>query len=953
MPTKNFLATFAAISMTVGALVAIPTAAVAVVDPACQSAITKGGGVAVEADVEATLSGIYCVAKLKTVGSDYSFTVPTGITKVDYLVVGGGGGGASGGGGAGGFLEARNFAVTPGASISIGVGAGGSGGYAGRGPDLLATAGGNSNFGTVVAYGGGPGGAEQGTPSLTYQNGGSGGGSSFDCTNAGCGKGIAGSGATGQGNSGAYSPFPSYGAGGGGGGAGGAGFNTRVEYFGGKGGDGLASDITGVSTYYAGGGGGGINNNHGQYVGINSDGSAYFSDTELTSGGGQGGLGGGGRGSSFGFAGGTLGAKANATAGAPNTGGGGGGTDPEDINGAAGGSGVVIVRWVSDVNLKTVTFNSNTASATTTTQQVGSGLATALKFNTFAKTGWVFSGWSTNADGTGTSYADGAAITTSADVTLYAKWLPGVTHTVTFNSNGSVGAPATGSMPDQVSGISTNLLSNNFTRAGYTFAGWNTDADGTGFAYTNGASYTFSLDVTMYAHWEAIVATYKVTFYGNGAGGGVTETQVASRTTPLNLNGFTRTGYNFLGWNTSYNAGSAAYLDGQTYAFTADLNLYAQWVAEASNTITYDSNGSVGEPATGTMANQVASSKTLVTPNAFERAGYTFRNWNTAADGTGVTYLSNYSYNFATSRTLYAQWGKNITVTYNANTPGSGTAPAGESTYVGSPGLMLATNTGNLVKTGYRLAGWNTNDSGTGTPYALGASSVKFTEDKVLYAHWTPAVYSVIYAGNGSAAGTEPAPQTFTYGTTVNVSDNSGALEKPGYTFSGWNTASDGSGSTIAAAATGVSLSSDTVLYAKWARVIVQDNSGNQSPVVSSPVAPPVATTPIVTVPAKLPVSLTVSGFAGGSSVLTSSMKAKIKAFVLKHPDYKKMSVTGYTEGSKVLKVDYVLSRARAKTVASFIGAVLKPSVKITSLFSKQETVKSANLRRVKITLSN
>jgi hypothetical protein len=82
-------------------------------------------------------------------------------------------------------------------------------------------------------------------------------------------------------------------------------------------------------------------------------------------------------------------------------------------------------------------------------------------------------------------------------------------------------------------------------------------------------------------------------------------------------------------------------------------------------------------------------------------------------------------------------------------------------------------------------------------------------------------------------------------------------------------------------------------------------------------------------------------------------MKAKIKAFILKNSGFKKMSVTGYTEGATVLKGDYALSRLRAKKVAGFISAITGSELKLTSLFSKQEKIKSPALRRVVIYLSN
>jgi uncharacterized repeat protein (TIGR02543 family) len=121
---------------------------------------------------------------------------------------------------------------------------------------------------------------------------------------------------------------------------------------------------------------------------------------------------------------------------------------------------------------------------------------TALSTNTFTRTGYSFSGWNTAANGSGTSYANGATYNFSTDVTLYAQWTALPNHTVTFNSNGG-----TGTMNNQVANVPTALSTNTFTRKGYLFNGWNTAANGSGTSYTNGATYNFSADVTLYAQW--------------------------------------------------------------------------------------------------------------------------------------------------------------------------------------------------------------------------------------------------------------------------------------------------------------------------------------------------------------------------------------------------------------------------------------------------------------------
>ena len=75
-------------------------------------------------------------------------------------------------------------------------------------------------------------------------------------------------------------------------------------------------------------------------------------------------------------------------------------------------------------------------------------------------------------------------------------------YTVSFNSNGGSGA-----MADQSASTATALSANVFTRSGYTFAGWNTAADGSGTAYADGASFPFTANTTLYAQWTATLAT--------------------------------------------------------------------------------------------------------------------------------------------------------------------------------------------------------------------------------------------------------------------------------------------------------------------------------------------------------------------------------------------------------------------------------------------------------------
>ena len=281
--------------------------------------------------------------------SSGTFSVPSGITSVDVLVVAGGAGGGGaipcsapgGGGGAGGLVFVPGFPVTPGGTVSVTVGCGGAGGFSDGGTVTLQPgfSGQDSVFGTLTAKGGGGGGAYQ--PAPTGSSGGSGGGGAPNGNPATFGTGGSATQPTQPGQSGAYgfgnaggnsAPYFSPGApsGGGGGGAGTAGtaggpWPTNNNF--GYGGTGKAYTISDGTTpvYYAGGGGGG-----GGYNNPSPPSGAA---------GGQGGGGTGGRNACF-----------SATAGQANKGGGGGGGgidggQPGGKVGAAGGKGIVIVRY--------------------------------------------------------------------------------------------------------------------------------------------------------------------------------------------------------------------------------------------------------------------------------------------------------------------------------------------------------------------------------------------------------------------------------------------------------------------------------------------------------------------------------------------------------------------------------------------------------------------------------
>jgi hypothetical protein len=85
--------------------------------------------------------------------------------------------------------------------------------------------------------------------------------------------------------------------------------------------------------------------------------------------------------------------------------------------------------------------------------------------------------------------------------------------------------------------------------------------------------------------------------------------------------------------------------------------------------------------------------------------------------------------------------------------------------------------------------------NGSGTNYAAGATAQTFVADTTLYAKWTANTYIAAYNSNSATSGTVPSSQSYISGTTgLTLATNTGNLARIGYSFIGWNTASDGNG---------------------------------------------------------------------------------------------------------------------------------------------------------------
>ena len=247
-----------------------------------------------------------------------------------------------------------------------------------------------------------------------------------------------------------------------------------------------------------------------------------------------------------------------------------------------------------------VQFNQNTTDTVTGTMtsqtfQYAEAGDAYLNPNAFVRPGYRFLGWSEEADGTGTSYADkakflGVPADNGAIVNLYAQWqeyssvtirytaFPNDLGTVVLNKEGQTASAATEETGSPDPALKEIVGATAAAAQGSVFEGWY-DQHGTRLSTERryeptqvnglyeGGSYV--------AHFHA--QQYTLRFNANGGEGTMEDlTYTHGQDQSLTKCGFTRAGYAFLGWATAADGG-VAYHDQQSLSITQDTTLYAVW----------------------------------------------------------------------------------------------------------------------------------------------------------------------------------------------------------------------------------------------------------------------------------------------------------------------------------------------------------------------------------------
>ena len=494
-----------------------------------------------------------------------------------------------------------------------------------------------------------------------------------------------------------------------------------------------------------------------------------------------------------------------------------------DFNTPLTGNVTVYAKWTA--NGYTVKYDAGGGNGTMSDQKFTFDVPQNLSPNAFTRDGYTFTGWK-RAD-TGDAYQDGQQVanltsTPNGIVTMIAQWTPNPA-SINYDPN-----PPTGRTPGGQgtanwtghTGDTQAIGANGWTVDGYTFIGWNTSADGKGTAYAPGTTWIANGTLTLYAQWTPGQAG--LTYDGNGATGGKTDPQPGKTDEKINVrdNGFTRDGYMFVTWNTQAGCKGKAVNPGDEWTLQGSSTLYACWAGTAQ-TLAYHGNGATG----GNTAVQSGKTGDELTTNAngFTRDGYTFVRWDTAKDGSGTAYgegkngVSQYTMKPA-GNDLYAIWKANpASIVYRNGYPNT-TGSTPDTT--GSTGDTVTVSQNGFDRPGYTFTGWSTSKRGDpslnpGDKHTLEPGTT------TVWAQWKANPAHLVYNSNIGSIGSETRTVDGVVDQTVKTIDN--PFDRPGYTFSGWNTQADGKGKAYDPGADCTLTANDkstpkntSVLYAQW-----------------------------------------------------------------------------------------------------------------------------------------
>ena len=455
-----------------------------------------------------------------------------------------------------------------------------------------------------------------------------------------------------------------------------------------------------------------------------------------------------------------------------------------------------------------------------------------------------------NADGTYTETATASA----GDIINYVNGVWGGEEptelTVTFEANGSTEYPVEGTMEPQtvLEKTDTALNANTFTREGYNFTGWNTEADGTGTSYADGATVNLTENTTLYAQWEDNHSLTKVINKKDATctEDGYTGDTVCAICGKVNIAGNTIPAKGH-----SWDEGE---ITTSPTCENAGVKTYTCTVCNATKTEAIDATGHTPvevaeQPATCTEAGHTAGTKCSVCDailsgmEEIPATGHTEVIDAAKAPTCTETGLTEGKHCSVCNEVLVAQ----EVIPATGHKPEIRNAVEATLTTPGYTGDTYCSVCNELLnqgqeipKTGAHITWMIDGEVAAEEDYLKGTMpSFKGSTDKApdenyryTFVGWNPEVvvaeedatytaqysatarvfYTITFNANGGEGSMEP--QRFEVG--VDTALNTNAFTRENYNFIGWNTAADGSGATYADEGAILELTGDMTLYAQW-----------------------------------------------------------------------------------------------------------------------------------------
>ena len=516
------------------------------------------------------------------------------------------------------------------------------------------------------------------------------------------------------------------------------------------------------------------------------------------------------------------------------------------------------VVYYSDTDKATVVDTQSQAYASAVTVGLSEGKSEPTK------TGYSLSGWKCVTSGI--TVANGKFTMPAETVEFVPVWSVNqytVTYTVT-------GGPSSYTPPaaKSINYNTTVTIASEPSLTGYTFSGWTT----TDVTVTDGKFTMPAKNVTVTGTFTAI--DYTIIYEP-----GKDDVSDMPSTDVFTIEGFvsgkralngtpTHADYNFAGWSLD---GTKAITAVELAKFTADNNntvtVTALWTLKDPDnvSITYESGFTASDAADGDIYGSltytaaynadytVLGNENITDTPYFVRTGYTFAGWKitsaeTAQRATFSTRATNFFSdmitvlsNVVTGGKVYnkgdvisgltqnlvftAQWTANqYTVVYDKNAgsdsvsgmPSNETKLTVENSFDLIDGKYVHTlKTATPTRTGYKFIGWSMSESSVSTVTTVELSQFDADNSVTVYAVWEK-LYRVYYDSNNATSGTAPKDSTwYNSGDDATVA-NHGTIARTGYSFGGWNSKADGSGTDYAEGSTFVMPVADVTLYANW-----------------------------------------------------------------------------------------------------------------------------------------